>query len=101
MDKTLLGLFMGGYIDALSQTALFTNGEGDDVAEDDNQVYTDCVDFLARSNIQHDLAEAAGYDFLHTRQGHYSAFWDRREEYGPNRAEMLTKLAESYGDYNV
>ncbi len=104
-EYTQLGRFMTAYIDAIEWTGSWTYGEGDSPHEgweDDHQIYTDCVDFLARANIQDaDLTEIAGHDFWLTRQGHGAGFWDRPEVYGKSQAERLTQLAETFGEYDL
>lgn len=66
-----------------------------------DQMIEDCAAFIAKADLSDERFTQAGHDFWLTRNGHGVGFWARPEVYGEEKAQELTKLAESFGPVDL
>jgi len=100
--------FITAYFEAVNFTETGEDGQPPyDAGLDDDfrkECIVDCMSFFQRSRpwLSGNHLAQAGHDFWLTRNGHGTGFWDgmSRENIYP-QAELLTKLAESYGEAYV
>ena len=95
--------FISAYFEAVyfTETGGFDDGQPPHDADLDDdfrkECIVDCMSFFQRSRpwLSDNQIAQAGHDFWLTRNGHGTGFWDKENIYP--QAELLTKLAESYG----
>ena len=96
--------FIAAYLEAVDFTELGVKSPayiGAEIDEDFlRESVIDCLAFYSRIEcyLSNDNISQAGHDFWLTRNGHGTGFWDRPEIYGEYKAEMFTKIAESFGE---
>lgn len=107
--KSTHALFLDAYITAAFWTSYDDNETpfdevyrvGDISGDAMDQMIEDCAAFIAKADLSDERFTQAGHDVWLTRNGHGSGFWDRPEIYGEEKAQELTKLAESFGPVDL
>ena len=96
--------FIAAYLEAVDFTELGGKSPayiGAEIDEDFlRESVIDCLAFYSRIEcyLSNDNIALAGHDFWLTRNGHGTGFWDSPEIYGEYKAQMFTKIAESFGE---
>ena len=96
--------FIAAYREAVDFTELGVKSPayiGAEIDEDFlRESVIDCLAFYSRIEcyLSNDNIALAGHDFWLTRNGHGTGFWDSPEIYGEYKAQMFTKIAESFGE---
>lgn len=107
---TELDLFIAAYIEAALWSSTDESREDGGDSLDSNyrrediepasraRIWRECRNFLdAMRPYINGYIEQSGHDFWLTRNGHGTGFWDRKELYGKEAAEILTACCQAVG----